>query len=238
MLFRALELTDDFFFTAADIEGGRGGETSPSEGDDPFFENGLWGSGVTEEETPTGSDTSSEEQPDQEPSEEPVDAPVNPTTEPGDETDSGYTEDPVHSSQTSESTSDPQKQDTEPSQNFLLKPSPSTQSDQAAQSEGSERPSQLEPSEESEQHSLSQPSEDSDPSAQSAQSEPSAPLQPSSEASDSLSPAESPDSQPSAAESTDGIQPSATPAGPSGKLQILIGSAIVLCILIGSSRFP
>ena len=30
----ALELSDEFIFTAADIEGGRGGETSPNEGDD------------------------------------------------------------------------------------------------------------------------------------------------------------------------------------------------------------
>lgn len=70
----ALELTDDFFFTAADIEGGRGGETSPNQGDDLLPENGLWGSGVAEEETPSGSDTSPEEQPDQEPFEEPADA--------------------------------------------------------------------------------------------------------------------------------------------------------------------
>ncbi len=57
----ALELTNDFFFTTADIEGGRGGETSPGEGEGLLPDDGIWGSGSAEDAFPSDPDSSSED---------------------------------------------------------------------------------------------------------------------------------------------------------------------------------
>lgn len=60
----ALELSDTFIFTAADIEGGRGGETSPNEGENQLPNEGI-GSEESEQSPSLGSsDTSQEQQPD------------------------------------------------------------------------------------------------------------------------------------------------------------------------------
>ena len=79
----ALELSDNFIFTAADIEGGRGGETSPNEGEDQLPNEGI--ESEESDQTPSlgSSDTAQEQQPDDTESQEP-EQPVNKIERPND----------------------------------------------------------------------------------------------------------------------------------------------------------
>lgn len=175
----ALELTDDFFFTKADIEGGRGGETSPGQGEDLLPDDGIWGSDSSDGASPSDPNAS-----DDTPDPGASDNIGNSATETP-VSDHGNTEDSSPSNDTLESSLETERGTTE------------AKADLSQQTKPLEQPSQ------SDQNSLAESS--------------------AAQQSDQGHTAE-----------IDGVQEPISPAKASGLVQILMGTGIVICILIGS----
>lgn len=181
-----LELTDDFFFTTADIEGGRGGETSPDEGEGQLPDDGIWGSGSSDGSSASNPDSSLDDNLDPGATDNSGDiATETPVS------NHGNTEDPSPSNDTLESSLDTESETT------------SAKTDISQQTKPLEQPNQAEQPNESEQKSQTESSS----SQQSGQGH---------------------------SGQTDQSQKITSQSKALGNVQILIGTGVVICILIGS----
>lgn len=148
----ALELTKDFFFTGADIEGGRGGETSPGEGEDQLPDDGLWGSGSTDDTPPSNPDSSENDGLDPGAS----DGGGDPATETP-VSDSGNTEDPFPSDDTSDVSVNTESATTNSKTDISEQPKPLEQPSQVELPDQSDQSSQIQSQTSSDQSSQAGP---------------------------------------------------------------------------------
>lgn len=148
----ALELTEDFFFTSADIEGGRGGETSPSEGEDLLPDDGIWGSGSTDDTPPSNPDSSENDGLDPGAS----DGGGDPATETP-VSDSGNTEDPFPSDDTSDVSVNTESATTNSKTDISEQPKPLEQPSQVELPDQSDQSSQIQSQTSSDQSSQADP---------------------------------------------------------------------------------